>query len=112
MMVIISVQSFLQRMKGNNALCSLLVRLLTFERTVLSVRKLQIDVSTHVVRSLQPDRTHGGNRIHDEDIAYAEQLAKAGVPVELHVHPRTPHGCERFAPNSKLAKRAMNDRMR
>jgi acetyl esterase/lipase len=23
----------------------------------------------------------------DEDIAYAQRLARAGVPVELHVHP-------------------------
>jgi acetyl esterase/lipase len=48
----------------------------------------------------------------DEDISYAKLLARAGVPVELHVHPRAPHGFERFAPNSKVAKRAMNDRVR
>ncbi len=48
----------------------------------------------------------------DEDIAYAEQLAKAGVPIELHVHPGAPHGFERIAPNSRLAQRAMSDRMR
>ena len=48
----------------------------------------------------------------DEDIVYAQQLAKAGVSVELHVHPGAPHGFERLAPNSPLARRAMSDRMR
>ena len=48
----------------------------------------------------------------DEDISYAQRLMKAGVPVELHVHPGAPHGFERIAPNSPLAKRAMDDRIR
>jgi acetyl esterase/lipase len=26
----------------------------------------------------------------DEDIAYAQQLARTGVPVELHIHPGAP----------------------
>jgi acetyl esterase/lipase len=48
----------------------------------------------------------------DEDIAYAQRLALAGVPVELHVHPGAPHGWERFAPSADSAQRAMADRAR
>jgi acetyl esterase/lipase len=48
----------------------------------------------------------------DEDIAYAQRLTKAGVSVELHVHPGAPHGFDRFAPDSKLTRRAIADRLR
>jgi acetyl esterase/lipase len=48
----------------------------------------------------------------DEAIAYAQRLAIAGVPVELHVHRGAPHGWERFAPDTASAKRAMADRAR
>jgi acetyl esterase/lipase len=48
----------------------------------------------------------------DEDIAYAQNLARAGVPIELHVHPGVPHGWDRFAPGTESAKRAMADRAR
>ena len=48
----------------------------------------------------------------DENVIYAERLAAAEVPIELHVHPGAPHGFERFAPGSQLAQRAMHDRVR
>jgi acetyl esterase/lipase len=48
----------------------------------------------------------------DECIAYASGLARAGVPVELHVHPGAPHGFERFVPGADVARRAMSDRAR
>ncbi|HWU25317.1 MAG TPA: alpha/beta hydrolase [Rhizomicrobium sp.] len=48
----------------------------------------------------------------DEDIAYALGFARAGIPVELHVHPGVPHGYDRLIPNSDLVRRAMADRCR
>ncbi|SDP68613.1 alpha/beta hydrolase [Phyllobacterium sp. OV277] len=48
----------------------------------------------------------------DEDIRYAQKLAVAGVPVELHVHSGANHGFDRLAPTSKLSLRAMQDRLR
>jgi acetyl esterase/lipase len=48
----------------------------------------------------------------DENITYAQQLAKTGIPIELHVHPGAPHGYDRIAPNAKLTRRAINDRIR
>ncbi|MDB5582464.1 MAG: alpha/beta hydrolase protein [Bradyrhizobium sp.] len=48
----------------------------------------------------------------DEDIVYGRQLARAGVPVELHVHPGAPHGYDRFAADSDIVQRAMRDRLR
>ena len=48
----------------------------------------------------------------DETMAYAAGLAKAGVPVELHVHPGAPHGFERFVPEAGVSRRAIADRAR
>ena len=48
----------------------------------------------------------------DESISFAQRLARAGVSAELHVHSGAPHGFDRFAPDSDLARRAMTDRMR
>ena len=41
----------------------------------------------------------------DEDIVYAQRLLQAGVPTDLHVYPRTIHGCEMIAPSSAVCRR-------
>lgn len=48
----------------------------------------------------------------DEDIEYAVRLMRAAIPAELHVHPGAPHGFDRFAPSSKLTRRAIHERVR
>ena len=46
----------------------------------------------------------------DEDVNYAEKLMQAGIPVELHVWPGAIHGFDGLAPNSSLARQAMEHR--
>jgi acetyl esterase/lipase len=48
----------------------------------------------------------------DEDIAYAQRLSQAGVPIELHVHPGAPHGFEPLAFDSSVSLRSLADRVR
>ncbi|MDE1190730.1 MAG: alpha/beta hydrolase [Arachidicoccus sp.] len=48
----------------------------------------------------------------DETLTYAHKLSKAGVPVEFHLHPGTPHAFEFIAPGSSIAQRAILDRIR
>jgi acetyl esterase/lipase len=50
--------------------------------------------------------------LRDESIDYARRLAMAGVSAELHVHAGAPHGYDRVAPDSGIARRAMADRVR
>jgi acetyl esterase/lipase len=40
----------------------------------------------------------------DEDVAFAESLAAAGVPTELHVYPGAYHASEVFAPTAPLSE--------
>ncbi|RPK65421.1 MULTISPECIES: alpha/beta hydrolase fold domain-containing protein [unclassified Streptomyces] len=41
----------------------------------------------------------------DENIAYANRLMQAGVPVELHVYPGGIHAGELLAPDAELSTR-------
>ncbi len=48
----------------------------------------------------------------NEDLDYAQRLARAGVSVELHMYPDVPHSFELFAPESAITKRVQQDRAR
>jgi acetyl esterase/lipase len=48
----------------------------------------------------------------DEDMAYATKLSRAGVPVEFHLHPGSPHEFDSIAFDSDVARRAIADRVR
>jgi acetyl esterase/lipase len=48
----------------------------------------------------------------DEDIEYAQQLSRAGVSAELHVHPGLPHGFEILGALTDVGQRSRADRMR
>lgn len=49
----------------------------------------------------------GAELFRDEDVAYAQRLAQAGVPTELHVWAGAHHGFDRFAPDSEVTGAAL-----
>jgi acetyl esterase/lipase len=48
----------------------------------------------------------------EENVQFADKIAKAGVSVELHVWPGCPHAFELLAPNGHWAKQAYEARIR
>ncbi|MFE1437000.1 alpha/beta hydrolase fold domain-containing protein [Streptomyces griseoaurantiacus] len=50
--------------------------------------------------------------LRNESLAYAQKLAAADVPLELHVHPGTPHAYEWLDENAAVTQRALADRYR
>lgn len=48
----------------------------------------------------------------NEDIVYAQRLADAGVPTELHLYPGCPHAFEVLAGQAAVSQRAISDRVR
>jgi acetyl esterase/lipase len=47
-----------------------------------------------------------------QDVAWAQRLSAAGVPVELHVHPGANHAYDVYAPTADVTQRARADRIR
>jgi len=50
--------------------------------------------------------------LRNESLAYAQKLAAADVPLELHVHPGTPHAYEWLGESAAVTQRALADRYR
>jgi len=48
----------------------------------------------------------------EEDVAYAQRLIAAGVPVELHVYPGCPHAFDLLAPDADVSQRVIGHRLR
>jgi acetyl esterase/lipase len=48
----------------------------------------------------------------DESVEYASKLWRAGISVELHVHPGAPHGFELSTPSAQVTQRSNADRVR
>jgi len=77
------------------------------------------DVSPYAAASRATDLTNlpptyiavGSHEVFlDEDVEYALRLARAGIPVELHVYPRAFHGWELIAPAAAISQRASAER--
>jgi acetyl esterase/lipase len=49
----------------------------------------------------------GAELFRDEDVTYAQRLASAGVPTELHVWAEAHHGFDRLAPESEVTRAAL-----
>jgi acetyl esterase/lipase len=49
----------------------------------------------------------GAELFRDEDVDYAQRLARAGVPTELHVWAGAHHGFDRFAPEAEVTRAAL-----
>lgn len=47
-----------------------------------------------------------------EDVAFAQRLITAGVPVELHVYPGCPHAFDLLVPDADVSQRVIADRVR
>lgn len=67
----------------------------------------------HDVGGLPPTFVETGevDLFRDEDVAFAQRLMHAGVPVELHVHPGAVHGGESVAPSADVTLRARSIRL-